>query len=49
VGRGLSRKRFDAAARSHPEAAVKILAELARALALRMRHTDAEIRALYEA
>lgn len=45
----ISRQRFDEAARSHPEAAVKILAELARALALRMRHTDTEIRALYEA
>jgi SulP family sulfate permease len=45
----LSRARFDAVVRSHPEVGVRILGELARALALRMRHTDAEIRALYDA
>jgi len=45
----ISRARFDEMARSHPEVGTEILAELARALALRMRHSDAEIRALYEA
>ena len=45
----IPRARFDEMAADHPEIAMKVLAELARALALRLRHTDAEIRALYEA
>lgn len=45
----ISRTKFDEVTRAHPEVGIKVLAALARALALRMRHTDAEIRALYEA
>ncbi len=45
----ISRARFDAAARAHPLVGVKIFARLARALALRLRRTDAELRAGYEA
>ena len=45
----VSRSRFDEVARSNAAAALPILASLARALAFRMRHADAEIRALYEA
>jgi SulP family sulfate permease len=43
------RARFDEMATAHPEVAAKVLAELARALSLRLRHSDAEIRAFYEA
>ena len=45
----IPRARFDEMAAAHPAIAMKVLAELARALSLRLRHTDAEIRALYEA
>ena len=45
----LSRARFDQMAQAHPEVGMRVLAELARAIALRMRHSDAEIRALYDA
>jgi SulP family sulfate permease len=44
----IPRARFDEMAAAHPEVATKLLAELARALSLRLRHTDAEIRAFYE-
>ncbi|MBI2890180.1 MAG: SLC26A/SulP transporter family protein [Nitrospirae bacterium] len=45
----LSRARFDAFAMRHPLVGNKIMARLARALALRLRQTDAELRALEEA
>lgn len=45
----MSRTRFDEMAKRNPGVGVAVLAELARALALRMRHSDAEIRALYDA
>jgi SulP family sulfate permease len=45
----ISRARFDEVSRGHPLAGVKVYARLARALALRLRHTDAELRALYDA
>jgi SulP family sulfate permease len=45
----ISRARFDAAAQAQPEAAVQLFAQLARALALRLRRADAEITSLYEA
>jgi len=45
----ISRVRFDAMVQANPGVGSKVMAELARALALRLRHTDAEIRALYEA
>ncbi|MEK6608703.1 MAG: SulP family inorganic anion transporter [Myxococcota bacterium] len=42
----LSRARFDAVSHAHPVEGAKIFARIARALALRLRHTDAEVRAL---
>lgn len=45
----LSRRRFDEVARPHPLLSVKIFARLARALALRLRTADGELRALQEA
>ena len=45
----ISRTKFDELSRAHPLVGLKIYARLARALALRLRHTDAEVRALYEA
>ena len=45
----ISRARFDAMAQSHPLVDVKMFARLARALAIRLRRTDAELRAIYEA
>jgi sulfate permease, SulP family len=45
----ISRARFDEVSRAHPLVGVKMFARLARALALRLRHTDAELGALYEA
>lgn len=45
----ISRARFDAVCHSHPVLGVKIFARLARALALRLRQTDTELQALYEA
>ena len=45
----ISRARFDEMSRAHPIVGVKIFARLARALALRLRSTDAELRAFYEA
>ena len=45
----ISRTQFDAVSRAHPTVGVKIFARLARTLALRLRRTDAELRALYEA
>jgi SulP family sulfate permease len=44
----ISRARFDAVAKTHPTLAAKIFARLARALALRVRQVDAELRALQE-
>ncbi len=44
----ISRKRFDATSRQDPIVGVKIFARLARALAIRLRHTDTEMRALFE-
>jgi SulP family sulfate permease len=44
----ISRKRFDEVARRETVVGVKVFARLARALALRLRHTDAELRALYD-
>jgi sulfate permease, SulP family len=45
----LSRDRFDALARSTPLVGIKVFARLARILAVRLRHTDTELRALQEA
>nr|MBI3611614.1 SLC26A/SulP transporter family protein [Nitrospirota bacterium] len=45
----LSRRRFDAVATDHPMVGRKTFARLARALAIRLRQTDAELRALEEA
>jgi len=45
----ISRADFDEVSRSRPEVAAKILGQLARTLALRLRHADAELRARYEA
>jgi SulP family sulfate permease len=45
----ISRARFDQVARALPVVGVKMFARLARAQALRLRHADAELRALYEA
>ena len=44
----LSRKKFDEVSRANPTIGVKVFARLARALALRLRQSDTEIRALYE-
>lgn len=44
----LSRARFNEQSRSNPEFGVKVFARLARAIALRLRQTDAELRALQE-
>ncbi len=44
----LSRGRSDAAAKARPEMAKKVFPRLARALAIRLRQTDAELRALEE-
>lgn len=44
----LSRSRFNEQSRSNPEFGVKVFARLARAIALRLRQTDAELRALQE-
>ncbi|MEK7743558.1 MAG: cyclic nucleotide-binding domain-containing protein, partial [Elusimicrobiota bacterium] len=43
-----SRARFDELARSQPDMGVRVFARLARALALRLRQTDGELRALQE-
>ena len=45
----ISRARFNEVAREHPLLGVKMFARLARALALRLRRTDGELRTLYEA
>lgn len=45
----LERDRFDAIARAHPLIGVKVFARIARTLAVRLRHANAELRALYEA
>lgn len=42
----LSRRRFDELARTQPVPGVKLFARLARGLAIRLRYTDAELRAL---
>jgi len=45
----IPRARFDEVVRAHPLVGIKIFARLARILALRLRYTDAELRALLEA
>jgi len=45
----IPRSRFDAVIRAHPVVGVKVFARLAGILALRLRHADAELRALLEA
>ena len=45
----ISRTRFDELSRPHPLLGVKMFARLARALAVRLRRTDGELRALHEA
>ncbi len=45
----ISRARFNETARQHPLLGVKVFARLARALAIRLRQTDNELRALQEA
>ncbi len=44
----ISRARFDEISKAHPLVGVKMFARLARALAIRLRHTDSELRALQE-
>jgi SulP family sulfate permease len=44
----LSRKRFDELVHRNPVVGIKVFARLARGLALRLRHADAELRALKE-
>lgn len=44
----LPRARFDAVAAEHPGVAERVFARLARALAIRLRQTDAELRTLKE-
>ncbi|MDI1334698.1 MAG: SulP family inorganic anion transporter [Lacunisphaera sp.] len=44
----IERSQFDATSRSHPLVGVKMFARLARALAVRLRRTDIELRAFYE-
>ena len=44
----ISRARFDEKSRAQPLVGVKIFARLARALALRLRHTDNELRTFYD-
>ena len=45
----ISRAEFDALSRANPVIGVKVFARLARMLAERLRRTDAELRALYDA
>jgi SulP family sulfate permease len=45
----ISRDRFDEVVRAQPLVGIKIFARLARVLATRLRHTDAELRALQDA
>ncbi|MBS0662611.1 MAG: SLC26A/SulP transporter family protein [Verrucomicrobia bacterium] len=45
----ISRHRFDEMSHAHPVVGVKVFARLARTLALRLRATDAELRATYDA
>lgn len=45
----ISRERFDEVSRSNPALGVMLFARLARGLAIRLRFTDAELRALKEA
>ncbi len=45
----ISRRRFDEMSHAHPIVGVKVFARLARTLALRLRATDAELRATYDA
>ncbi|MBU1150611.1 MAG: cyclic nucleotide-binding domain-containing protein [Proteobacteria bacterium] len=45
----ISRKKFDEASKTNPIVGVKLFARLARGLAIRLRYTDAELRALKEA
>ena len=45
----ISRRRVDELARSKPELAAELFARLARGLAIRLRYTDGELRALKEA
>ena len=45
----ISRDRFDEVVRAQPLVGIKIFARLARVLANRLRHTDAELRALQDA
>ena len=45
----ISRNRFDEVSRAHPVVGVKMFARIARTLAVRLRRTDSELRAIYEA
>ncbi|MDE2292954.1 MAG: SLC26A/SulP transporter family protein, partial [Elusimicrobia bacterium] len=45
----LSRARFDAVAKDHPGLGLKVFSRLAHTLAVRLRQSDAELRALQEA
>jgi len=44
----IDRPQFDALSHAHPLVGVKVFGRVARTLAVRLRHTDAELRALYE-
>ena len=45
----VARDEFDALTRANPSVGVNVLSQLARVLAERLRLTDAELRALYDA
>lgn len=45
----IDRPRFDAVSHAHPLIGLKVFARIARTLAVRLRHADAELRAVYEA
>jgi SulP family sulfate permease len=45
----IDRQRFDLVAHAHPLVAVKVFARIARTLAVRLRHADAELRIFYDA
>lgn len=45
----IPRTKFDELSRAHPLVGVKLFARIARTLAIRLRHTDAELRGHYDA
>jgi SulP family sulfate permease len=45
----IDRKRFDAISLAHPLVGLKVFVRIARILAVRLRHADAELRTFYDA